>query len=85
MPIFLIACFFAGAFGAHAQDQHEKRKSEQAAHRAELQKLQAALARNETELAAVRSRLGEKNEQVRILAAEVLRLRARLSQETMAA
>jgi capsule polysaccharide export protein KpsE/RkpR len=40
-----------------------------------LEQLEKALSEKEVELAALRARLGEKNDQVRILAEEVQRLR----------
>jgi outer membrane murein-binding lipoprotein Lpp len=60
---------------AYGFDQHMKRKAEQAASRVRLQRLEAEHARKEQQLAALRTLLGNKNEQVRILAAEVDRLR----------
>jgi chromosome segregation ATPase len=64
---------------AYGLDQHKKRKSEQAASRARLQHLEADLAKKEQQLTVLRNRLGSKNEQVRILAAEVDRLRSAAS------
>jgi capsule polysaccharide export protein KpsE/RkpR len=61
---------------AYGVDQHQKRKKEQAANRARLQQLEAELATKELQLASLRALLGDKNEQVRILAAEVARLRS---------
>ncbi|WP_321894630.1 hypothetical protein [Paraburkholderia heleia] len=61
---------------AYGLDQHKKRKSEQAASRARLQQLEAELAKKEQQLTALRTLLGSKNGQVRILAAEVDRLRS---------
>lgn len=60
---------------AYGLDQHKKRKTEQAAGRTRLQQLEAELVRKEQQLTELRSLLGNKNEQVRILAAEVERLR----------
>lgn len=60
---------------AYGFDQHQKRKKEQTANRARLQQIEAELASKEQQLALLRALLGEKNEQVRILAAEVVRLR----------
>lgn len=60
---------------AYGVDQHQKRKKEQSAHRARLQQIEAELASKEQQLASVRASLGDKNAQVRILAAEVARLR----------
>lgn len=60
---------------AYGVDQHQKRKEEQAANRALLQRLEAELAAKEQQLASLQAILGDKNEQIRILAAEVARLR----------
>ncbi|ATB29951.1 hypothetical protein [Melittangium boletus] len=61
---------------AYGVDQHQKRKKEQAANRARLQQLEAELATKEQQLASLRAFLGDKNEQVRILVAEVASLRS---------
>lgn len=55
-------------------DQHLKRKKEQSANRACLQQIEAELASKEQQLASLEALLGDKSEQVRILAAEVVRL-----------
>lgn len=60
---------------AYGVDQHQKRKKEQAANRARLQQIEAELALKEQQLASLHALLGDKNEQVRALAAEVVRLR----------
>jgi capsule polysaccharide export protein KpsE/RkpR len=60
---------------AYGVDQHQKRKKEQAASRARLQQIEGELASKEQQLASLQALLGDKNEQVRILAAEVTRLR----------
>ena len=60
---------------AYGVDQHQKRKTEQAATRALLQQIEAELATKEQQLASLRAMVGDKNEQLRILAAEVARLR----------
>ncbi len=60
---------------AYGVDQHQKRKKEQAANRARLRRIEAELASKEQQLATLQALLGDKNEQVRILAAEVARLR----------
>jgi len=60
---------------AYGVDQHAKRRQEQAANRARLQQIEAELDDKEQQLALLRAMLGAKNEQVRILAAEVARLR----------
>lgn len=62
-----------------ADDQHTKRKKEEAYFRAALTQLQETLARREAELAALQVQLGPKNEQVRVLAQEVERLRGQLN------
>lgn len=56
-------------------DQHQKRKQEQAANRSRLHQIDAELTAKEQQLASLRALLGDKNEQVRILAVEVARLR----------
>ncbi|MCC6664985.1 MAG: hypothetical protein IT375_14630 [Polyangiaceae bacterium] len=60
---------------AYGIDQHQKRKQEQAANRARLQQIEAELALKEQQLTSLHALLGDKNEQVRVLAAEVVRLR----------
>ena len=60
---------------AYGVDQHQKRKKEQAAHRARLRQFEAELATKEQQLESLQALLGTKNEQVRILAAEVVQLR----------
>ena len=60
---------------AYGVDQHQKRKKEQSANRARLQQIEAELASKEKQLASLQALLGDKNEQVRILVAEVARLR----------
>ena len=65
----------AAAGVAYGVDQHEKREQEEAANRTRLQQLAEALAAKEEEFALLRSLLGDKNEQVRLLAAEVEILR----------
>lgn len=64
---------------AYGLDQHKKRKSEQVASRARLLHLEAELAKKEQQLTALRTLLGNKNKQVRILAAEVAHLRSAVS------
>jgi len=65
---------------AYGVDQHQKRKKEQAANRARLQQIEAELALKEQQLASLHALLGDKNEQVRVLAAEVARLRTAASE-----
>lgn len=64
------------AFGV---DQHVKRKREQRANRARLQEIEEELASKEAELTILASTLGEKNDQVRILAVEIEMLRDQAS------
>lgn len=64
------------AFGV---DQHAKRKQEQSSNRARLREIEEGLSAKEDELASLRSTLGEKNDQVRILAAEIEMLREQAS------
>ena len=59
----------------YGADQHTKRKQEQEASRARLREIEERLASNEAELESLRSILGVKNDQVRILAAEIEMLR----------
>lgn len=71
-----IGALFGIGGAAYGADQHKKRKDEEAAFRARLQQLEAQLAGKEAEYAQLFARLGEKNEQVRKLGAEVMNLRA---------
>jgi uncharacterized protein involved in exopolysaccharide biosynthesis len=74
----LIFAFVIAAF-LYAVHQHQKRVHEQARFRECLNRLRAQLASKEDELASLRERLGEKNEQVLLLADEIDRLRAQAS------
>lgn len=56
-------------------DQHQKRKREQAANSNYLRQIEVELASKEQLLASLQSSLGEKNQQVHILTAEIVRLR----------
>lgn len=83
----LIYRILAGAGGllglagaSYGADQHVKRKQEQAANRTRLQQLDEGLVSKEDELASLTSKLGEKSDQVRILAAEIEMLRDRAAQ-----
>jgi capsule polysaccharide export protein KpsE/RkpR len=71
--------------GASAFDQYQKRKQEQAAYRARLQQLEGELKTKEEQLAILRVNLGEKNNQVRTLSAEVINLRNALAAMRMSA
>jgi uncharacterized protein HemX len=74
MPIVIIVAVLIGIAGAgHGADQQQKRKEEAEAFRLRLQQLELRHTQLVAQLAA---RLGEKNEQVRKLAAEVMNLRA---------
>lgn len=77
MPLIIIGiCLLFGIGGvAYGADQHNQRERDRAEFRARLEQLEKALSEKEVELAALRARLGEKNDQVRILAEEVQRLR----------
>ncbi|MBU1409958.1 hypothetical protein KKC22_00445 [Myxococcota bacterium] len=82
MPFLLV--FFAGAAVAGwicAADQSEKRSKEQQGFRDTLSELERQLAEKEAALATLRVLFGEKNEQVRILAAEIQRLRTEITAE----
>ncbi len=82
--IWRIATAVGALFGvggtAYGVDQHQKRKNEQAANRARLEQLETELATKEQQLASLRALLGEKNEQVRALAAELVRIRSAVSE-----
>lgn len=65
---------------AYGVDQHKKRKQEQAAFRARLQQLEKELEAMESQLNALRRRLGEKNAQVLALTNEVERLRGEMGE-----
>jgi chromosome segregation ATPase len=72
----LIFAFVIAAF-LYAVHQHQERVHEQARFRQCLNQLWAQLASKEDELASLRERLGEKNEQVHLLADEIDCLRAK--------
>lgn len=59
-------------------DQRNKREEEQERNRENLLLLEKEIAAKEHELALLRKRLGEKNEQVRVCVAEITQLRAKL-------
>lgn len=71
-----IGALFGIGGAAYGADQHKKRKEEEEAFRARIQQLEAQLAGKEAQHAQLFARFGEKNEQVRSLAAEVTNLRA---------
>jgi chromosome segregation ATPase len=71
-----VGCLLGIGGTAYGVDQHQKRKKEQGANRARLQQIEAELASKEQQLASLQALLGDKNEQVRILAAEIARLRS---------
>ena len=60
---------------AYGSDQHIKRRKEQVANRERLQEIEKGLSAKEGELQALRSALGDKNDQVQLLAAEIEMLR----------
>ena len=66
IPLIFVLIGSGGAF--FGVDQHKKRKKEQAAFRASIDEL-------ERQLTDLKSRLGEKNEQVRTLAALIQQMR----------
>ena len=74
-----IASLVAGAAIADDVDQRNKRAKEQQLFRAEMARLSAKIAELEKVHAALSANLGEKNQQVRVMAAEILRLRAELA------
>jgi chromosome segregation ATPase len=63
----------------HGYDQHNKRKKEQAQFRQEIGRLEKAIGEKERPLESLKDRLGSKNDLVRILAAEVKKLRSELA------
>ncbi|WP_110017206.1 hypothetical protein [Plasticicumulans acidivorans] len=74
--IGIISLLFGTGGIAYGLDQRQKRKKEQAANRARLQQIEAELTLKELQLVSLRNLLGDKNEQVRILATEITRLRS---------
>jgi capsule polysaccharide export protein KpsE/RkpR len=74
-----IAALLGIGGAAYGVDQNQKRKREQAAHRARLEQLESDLTNKEAQLGMLHALLGEKNEQVRNLAAEVARLRSEVA------
>lgn len=70
-----IGTLFGVGGTAYGVDQHQKRKKESAAFRARLRELEAELTSKEQQLDMLCAMLGDKNEQVCVLAAEVDRLR----------
>lgn len=73
------AALVAVAATIFSVDQYEKRQMEQIRFRNALESLESRLASKETELHELVSRLGEKNEQVRVLSQELHRLREEVS------
>jgi capsule polysaccharide export protein KpsE/RkpR len=70
---------------AYGVDQKNKREQERENFRSQLDRLEKDLSAKESELAQLRSRLGEKNDQVRTLAAEIERLRQNIASMRKAA
>lgn len=75
-----VATLFGIGGGAYGYDQHRKRKAEQERFRREVANLEQRLATQEHDYAVLFARLGEKNNQVRVLADEL-----RHTQEELAA
>ena len=73
--IAAIGALFGIGGVVYGADQHDKRKKEQEENRARLKQIEAELATKEQQLESLQALLGDKNEQVRVLAAEVARLR----------
>lgn len=71
----VIVTLFATANVAFGVDQHRKRNKEQVSYRVRLHEIEADLTIKEQELDSLRAKLGDKNEQVGVLAAEVAHLR----------
>jgi capsule polysaccharide export protein KpsE/RkpR len=69
----------AGLLGAscvaYGCDQHVKRRKEQETYRERLGEIEKLLTAKEDELKALRSALGDKNDQVQLLVAEIEMLR----------
>lgn len=75
MPFIIVALLgFGGVL--YGADQHDQRRREQRNLRARLEQLQTKLLLSELELAGLSALLGEKNMQVKQLAAKVEQLRA---------
>ncbi len=66
---------FGASGSVYGYDQHVKRRKEQVANRERLQEIERLLSVKEDELEALRCALGDKNDQVQLLAAEVEMLR----------
>ena len=77
--IIIVGVMSTVASALYGVFQHTKRKQEQAAYRKALHRLEAQLTSKEAELASLRKRFGEKNDQVRDLAHKVEKLRAELA------
>lgn len=75
-----IATLVAGAAIADDVDQRNKRAEAQQRFRREIARLSARIAELERAHATLSSLLGEKNQQVRAMAEEILRLRAELAE-----
>jgi len=74
-----VATLIAGAAIADDVDQRNKRAEEQQRFRREIAKLTTKIAELEAAHATLSAILGEKNQQVRAMAEEILRLRAELA------
>lgn len=74
-----VAALFGVGGAAYGYDQRKKRQQEQTRFRAEIAALEARIAGKELEYAALWTRLGEKNAQVRSLAHEIQNLRGELA------
>lgn len=78
--IWRIATAVAALLGiggvAYGRDQHQKRAKEQAANHARIQELESEVTRLCSERESLRGLLGDKNEQVRMLAARIDQLHA---------
>lgn len=77
--VAVVGTLFGIGGGAYGLDQHLKRRKERAAFRALLERLKAQLAKRKRDLASLVRRFGKKNRQVRTLAAQVQRLRNRVT------
>lgn len=76
--IWRIATAVAALLGiggaAYGRDQHQKRAKEQAANHARLQEIESEVSGLRAEIESLQGCLGDKNEQIRVLSAKVVRL-----------
>jgi hypothetical protein len=75
VPIAAVGALLGVAGIVYGMDQHQKRKEEQAVYRNSLDQLLDDFFEREEQLASLHILLNNKNEQVRSLSTEVVRLR----------